>query len=155
MGKEHEVLNDSRGITVVIICIAVLLPLLLIMIRMLRNNRNNLRMKDAAGIYIDAKVIAWRYLLGRPTRYVVKVEYSFQHEKVSKMLVTSGRFAAKYEHQRDIQVVVIPDTGKVCFAEEDWRMQNIGLILFIIMVSFMLFLLICTLALLVVGRALS
>lgn len=98
----------------------------------------NRRMKETVGIIVDAKVISWIYMLGRPTQYIVKVEYYIDNEKISKTLVTSGKFAAKYERERDIQVVVIPNTGKVYFAEENWRMQNIGLIIPIMLIVFLL-----------------
>lgn len=133
-----NVLNDNWDIVVLIIMIVVLVFLLRIFIQRLINNKYNYRMKETIGIIVDAKVVSWIYLLGRPTRYIVKVEYYVNNEKKSKRLVTSGKFAEKYGRERDIQVVMIPNTGKVYFIEEDWKKQNIALIVGIIFtVSFL------------------
>lgn len=132
-----NVLNN-RQIIIVIMVLVVLILFLIIFMQVLRNNQRKCRTKEMVGITIDAKVVSWKYLLGRPTRYIVNVEYYVNNEKISKTLVTSGKFAAKYERERDIQIVVIPNTRKVYFAEENWRMQNIGLIIAIMFIAFIL-----------------
>lgn len=114
-----------------------LLPILFI--QLIKNNRHKLQLKETEGILVNAKVVSWRYLSGRPPRYIVKVEYDINNERMSKTLITSGKFAVKYERERDIQVAVMPDMKKVYFAEEDWKMENIGLMIAALLFGFSFF----------------
>ena len=82
-------------------------------------------MKADFGKKVDGNVISWKAISGRPTRYVVKVEYEINEKKGNKTFVTSGKFAKKYERDKNIQIVVIPNSSKVFLEEENWKVINI------------------------------
>ena len=112
---------------VLIICICIVLIL------QIRNNKNKLKMKIECGEVISAKVISWKAIHGRPTRYVIKAEYEIAKKKENKTFVTSRKFAKKYEHDRDIQIVIVPNINKVFLEEEDWKVQNIWNYVFLLL----------------------
>lgn len=121
-------------IAVSIICILLVLQF--------KNNENKLKMKIEYGKKICAKVISWDVFPGRPTLYVVKVEYEIDKKKEKKTFITSGKYAKKYEQDRNIQIVIIPNSNKVFLEEEDWTIQNIVIFVFLIaMIQFLLALL--------------
>lgn len=102
-------------------------------------------MKKEYGEVIEAKVISWNVVPGRHDRYVIKVEYAINEKKENKTLITSGKFAKRYENDRNIQIVTIPNSNKVFLAEEDWKQQNR------VSFVFLLFLLFFLLQLLLIG----
>lgn len=119
---------------------------MLVIILALLIRRNVLRVvKKKYGRVINAKVIKWGVISGQPTRYLLEVEYQMNNIKKTKRFITSGKFAGKYEKERDIPIVVMQDTGKIFFEEEDWKEQNIFL-LFIIIITlpFLILLLFCS-----------
>ena len=89
-------------------------------------------MKKEYGIVIKAKVNYWKSIPGKPTRYIIKVEYEIDKKKQSKTLIASEKFAKKYEREKSIQIVVIPNLDRVYFEEEDWKIQNILLLILLI-----------------------
>lgn len=108
---------------------------MLVIILALLIRRNVLRVvKKKYSRVINAKVIKWGVISGQPTRYLLEVEYQMNNIKKTKRFITSGKFAGKYEKERDIPIVVMQDTGKIFFEEEDWKEQNICL-LFIIIIT--------------------
>lgn len=119
---------------------------MLVIILTLLIKRNVQRVvKKKYGRLINAKVIKWCVISGQPTRYLLEVEYQMNNIKKTKRFITSGKFAGKYEKERDIPIVVMQDTGKIFFEEEDWKEQNIFL-LFIIIITlpFLILLLFCS-----------
>ncbi len=121
-------------IAVSIICILLVLQF--------KNNKSKLKMKIECGKKICAKVMSWDVFPGRPTLYVVKVEYEIDKKKEKKTFITSGKYAKKYEQDRNIQIVIIPNSNKVFLEEEDWKIQNIVIFVFLIfMIQFLLALL--------------
>ena len=123
------------AVAVLIICIVLMLQI--------RNNKNNLKMKIECGETISAKVISWKCIPGKPGFYIIKAEYEIDKKKENKTFVTSRKFAKKYEHDRDIQIVIVPDSNKVFLEEEDWKVQNVWNYIFLIaLVSFLFSLLI-------------
>ena len=82
-------------------------------------------MKIESGEIINAKVISWKVITGRPTFYVMKVAYEIDNIKKNKTFITSGKSARKYELDRDIQIIIIPNSNKVFLEEENWKVQNI------------------------------
>ncbi len=108
----------------------------------IRNNKIKWKMKREYGEVIEAKVISRNVVPGRPDRYVIKVEYAINENKT---FITSGKFAKRYEHDRNIQIVTIPNSNKVFLAEEDWKQQNR------VSFVFLLFLLFFLLQLLLIG----
>lgn len=108
--------------------------------------RNVLRVvKKKYGRVINAKVIKWGVISGQPTRFILEVEYQMNSIKKTKRFITSGKFAGKYEKERDIPIVVIQDTDKIFFEEEDWKEQNIFLLfIIIIMLPFLILLMVCS-----------
>lgn len=119
---------------------------MLVIILALLIRRNVLRVvKKKYGRVINAKVIKWGVISGQPTRYILEVEYQMNSIKKPKRLITSGKFARKYEKERDIPIVVMQDTDKIFFEEEDWKEQNIFLLFIIIMMlPFLILLLFCS-----------
>lgn len=119
---------------------------MLVIILALLIRRNVLRVvKKKYGRVINAKVIKWGVISGQPTRYILEVEYQMNSIKKTKRLITSGKFARKYEKERDIPIVVMQDTDKIFFEEEDWKEQNIFLLfIIIIMLPFLILLLFCS-----------
>lgn len=93
------------------------------------------------GKTVWGRVLSWKAFSGQPARYRIEVEYDRAEGMRRKSLITSGRFAMKYEEERNIRLVVIPHTNKVFLAEEDWKGQNICLAVLLIMtVPFMILL---------------
>lgn len=119
---------------------------MLVIILALLIRRNVLRVvKKKYGRVINAKVIKWGVISGQPTRYLLEVEYQMNSIKKTKRFITSGKFAGKYEKERDIPIVVMQDTGKIFFEEEDWKEQNIFLLfIIIIMLPFLILLMVCS-----------
>ena len=118
-------------IAISIICILLVLQF--------KNNKNKLKMKIECGKTIWAKVILWDVLPGRPTLYVVKVEYEIDEKKEKKTFITSGKYAKKYEQDRNIQIVIIQNSNKFFLDEEDWKIQNIIIFVFLIyLIQFLL-----------------
>lgn len=119
---------------------------MLVIIMALLIRRNVLRVvKKKYGRVINAKVIKWGVISGQPTRFILEVEYQMNSIKKTKRFITSGKFAGKYEKERDIPIVVIQDTDKIFFEEEDWKEQNIFLLfIIIIMLPFLILLMVCS-----------
>lgn len=119
---------------------------MLVIILALLIRRNVLRVvKKKYGRVINAKVIKWGVISGQPTRFILEVEYQMNSIKKTKRFITSGKFAGKYEKERDIPIVVMQDTDKIFFEEEDWKEQNIFLLFIIIMMlPFLILLLFCS-----------
>lgn len=115
-------------ITVIVVVSFICIVFLLL----IRRNKNKLKRKIEFGKVISAKIISWKSIPGRPTRYAVKVDYEIDGEKKDKILMTSGKFAKKYEYEKSIQIVVIPDSYEVYFEEEDWKSSNMILLIFMI-----------------------
>lgn len=104
----------------------------LVIILALLIRRNALRSdKKKYGNLINAKVTEWKVLSGKPTRYILEVEYEIKNRKQRKRLITSGKFARKYEKLSQIPIVVIQNTNKIYLEEEDWKRQNMVLFLLI------------------------
>lgn len=118
-----------------ILYVAIIMIILLIytvFILLIKRNRYKLKMKKEYGVVIKAKVIDWESIPGRPTRYIIKVEYEMDEKKENKTLITSGKIARKYEKEKSIQIAIIPNSNKIFFEEEDWKKQNI--LLFILLI---------------------
>lgn len=107
--------------------------LVIIMALLIRRNIQRV-VKKKYGRLINAKVIKWCVISGQPTRYLLEVEYQMNSIKKTKRFITSGKFARKYEKEKDIPIVVMQDTDQIFFEEEDWKEQNICL-LFIIIIT--------------------
>ncbi|MBD5395717.1 MAG: hypothetical protein HDR71_15975 [Lachnospiraceae bacterium] len=117
-----------------VIAIIAILSLDIVLFLLLRSNRNKLKRKTEYGKTIPAKVVSWNDIPGRPTIYVVQVEYEIAKEKKYKKLKTNGRFAKKYKYEKNIQIVVIPDSDEAFFEEEDWKLYN-AILLFLLLFS--------------------
>lgn len=85
------------------------------------------RKQKKNGQVIEAEILSWKAIMGQPTRYAFKLTYRVGDESIVKTLITSGRFAKKYEHKDRVQIVIFPKNQKVCFQEETWLGQNICL----------------------------
>lgn len=96
-------------------------------ILLIKRNNYNMYIKRKYGEVIPAQVKNWRIFLGTPTRYIIQVEYETKNEKTNKTLITSGKFARKYEKEKSIKLVEIPNSNKIFFEEEDRKVQNIVL----------------------------
>lgn len=102
----------------------VVLIICMLLFFQIKRNKYNLKFKRECGKIIQAKVISWKAVPGRPTRYVIKVEYKKDNKQENKTFISSGKFARKYEHIQYIQIAFIPDSNKLFLDEEDWRAQN-------------------------------
>lgn len=119
---------------ILLVTIINLMLIAIILIFLIRRNILRLEKKKITGTLIDAEVTKWKALSGKPTRYILEVEYEMEDKKYIKKLITSGKFAKKYEKERTVPIVVIQDTNKIYFKEEDWKRQNIFLISLIILI---------------------
>lgn len=119
---------------ILLVTIINLMLIAIILIFLIRRNILRLEKKKIMGTLIDAEVTKWKALSGQPTRYILEVEYEMEDKKYIKKLITSGKFAKKYEKERTVPIVVIQDTNKIYFKEEDWKRQNIFLISLIILI---------------------
>lgn len=128
----------------ILLATAFIFMLVIILTLLIKRNVQRV-VKKKYGRLINAKVIKWDAISGQPTRYILEVEYQMNNIKKTKRFITSGKFAGKYEKERDIPIVVMQDTGKIFFEEEDWKEQNIFL-LFIIIITlpFLILLLFCS-----------
>lgn len=107
----------------------------------IKRNVDKRKLKMEQGKTVWGRVLSWKAFSGQPARYRIEVEYDRPEGMRRKSLITSGRFAMKYEEERNIRLVVIPHTNKVFLAEEDWKGQNICLAVLLIMtVPFMILL---------------
>lgn len=132
---------------IIFVAMLVLTIICMLLFFQIKKNTNNLKLKKECGKIIQAKVISWKAIPGRPTRYVISVEYEKDKKQENKTLISSGRFAKKYEYIRDIQVVTILNSDKVFLEEEDWRIQNVIYFVFLLFVSvFLLKLLLISIA---------
>lgn len=115
-------------------------------IAMLRKNLYKLYMKRENGKTQLAEIKNWEVLYyKRPIRYRITVEYLGNGGKKKKTIITKSSFIKKYKNEKYIQIVTIPGTNFVFFEEENWRIQNIELI--IIITSFS----VCVLPLFLIG----
>lgn len=122
----------------IVVTIIVLL-VCIVFILLIRNNVGKMKLKREYGEVIQAKVSSWDIVYGRPTRYIVKVEYVRDKKTENKTLVTSGGFAKKYEYEKNIQIVIVPNSKKIFFEEENWNSENIVFFIFLIIaVSFLI-----------------
>lgn len=119
---------------ILLVTIINLMLIAIILIFLIRRNILRLEKKKITGTLIDAEVTKWKALSGQPTRYILEVEYEMEDKKYIKKLITSGKFTKKYEKERTVPIVVIQDTNKIYFKEEDWKRQNIFLISLIILI---------------------
>lgn len=87
-----------------VIAIIAILSLDIVLLLLLRSNRNKLKRKTEYGKTIPAKVVSW------------------------------NEFAKKYKYEKNIQIVVIPDSDEAFFEEEDWKLYN-AILLFLILFS--------------------
>lgn len=127
----------------ILAAVIIVLILCLIFILLIKNNLGKLKLKREYGEVIGARVNSWNIVSGRPAHYIIKVEYERDNKKENKTLITSRRFAKKYEYDKNIQVVIIPNSNKVFFEEEDWKVQNIIFFIFLLfLVSFLIQLLV-------------
>lgn len=121
-----------------IIAVIIVLTICIILILLIRSNKHKLKMKTECGEIIKAKVNSWKAIPGRPTRYAIKIEYEIDKKIENKVLITSRKFAKKYESERNIQVVAIPNSNKIFLQEEDWKIQNGMLCIFLIFAIYFL-----------------
>jgi hypothetical protein len=118
--------------TIYIAAIVAVLIICIILVYRISKNKINLKLKADFGKKVDGNVISWKAIPGRPTHYVVKVEYEINEKKGNKTFVTSGKFAKKYERDKNIQIVVIPNSSKVFLEEENWKVINIWNFVFLL-----------------------
>lgn len=128
----------------ILLATAFIFMLVIIVALLIRRNVQRV-VKKKYGRLINAKVIKWHVLSGQPTRYILEVEYQMNNIKKTKRFITSGKFARKYEKEKDIPIVVMQDTDQIFFEEEDWKEQNIFLLfIIIIMLPFLILLMVCS-----------
>lgn len=123
------------------IIFVVMLALIIICVLLffqIKKNINNLKLKKECGKIVPAKVISWKVVPGRPTRYIISVEYEKDKKQEKKTLISSRKFARKYEYIRDVQIVTILNSDKVFLEEEDWKIQNV--IYFVLLIFVLVFL---------------
>ncbi len=111
--------------TIYIAAIVVVLIICTVLVYRISKNKINLKLKADFGKKVDGNVISWKAIPGRPTRYAMKVEYEINEKKENKTFITSSKFAKKYERDKNIQIVVIPNSNKVFLEEENWKVINI------------------------------
>lgn len=130
----------GKGVYSMIIFV-VMLALIIICVLLffqIKKNINNLKLKKECGKIVPAKVISWKVVPGRPTRYIISVEYEKDKKQEKKTLISSRKFARKYEYIRDVQIVTILNSDKVFLEEEDWKIQNV--IYFVLLIFVLVFL---------------
>lgn len=54
-------------------------------------NINNLKLKKECGKIIQANVISWEAVSGRPTHYIIKIEYEKDKKQENKTIISSGK----------------------------------------------------------------
>lgn len=136
---------------IIFVAVLALIIICILLFFQIKKNMNNLKLKKEYGKIIQAKVISWKAIPGRPTRYAITVGYEKDKKQEKKTLISSGKFARKYEFIRNIQIVFIPNSDKVFLEEEDWKSQTVMYFVFLIFVSVFLLqlLLICIVQILV------
>lgn len=106
--------------TIVFISVLMFDMVLLFLVR-----RNKIRRKRKnSGESIEARIKQWDVLIGRPTRYIIKVEYRIGKETRTKIFVTGSKFAKKYQNENNIQIVAVQNSDTTYLAEEDWKYQD-------------------------------
>lgn len=69
------------------IIFVVMLALIIICVLLffqIKKNINNLKLKKECGKIVPAKVISWKVVPGRPTRYIISVEYEKDKKQEKK-----------------------------------------------------------------------
>lgn len=120
------------------ISIAVLILAEFIIFLSIKRIRQKKNMKKLSTEIVLAKISSFKAIPGRPTRYIMRVEFERNHRKQKKCMVTGEKFGKKYEHTEQVQLVVAPESDMVFFAEESWKGINIVLHILFIVIAFML-----------------
>lgn len=84
---------------------------IVILALLIKRNISRFKNKNNNGILINAEVIKWKVLSGRPTRYILDIEYQMENVKQSKRLITSGSFARKYEKEKTVPIIILQFSG--------------------------------------------
>ncbi len=109
---------------------------------LIKRNKYKLKLKKQSKDIFLAKIKNFRAIPGRPTLYIVDVEYEKDEIRQKKRIITHGKFARKYEHAEDVQIVVIPEADMVFLNEESWKEINTALYFLFCGIAIMLVLLI-------------
>lgn len=125
--------------------ILVLILLDVLFLIMLGKNMHWQKVKQKCGKVVSAKINNWNAFMGEPWCYIVKyerytlnIEYQLDNETICINLMTHRRFAKKYRDNRDVQIVIIPNSNKILFAEENRIVDNAIYTIFIFVITFFL-----------------
>ena len=102
----------------------------------------NHKLKKRDGKIIIGKKVDSKEIPGRPTRYIVKVEYELNNTVICKKIVTSDKKIKKYAGGDEIPLLYVAAINKVFWAEDS---SHEWLILIVMQFSF------CVLMLLISG----
>ena len=105
----------------------------------------NHKLKKRDGKLIIGKKVDSKEIPGRPTRYIVKVEYELNNTVICKNIVTSDKKIKKYAGGEEIPLLYVAAINKVYWAEDS---SHEWLILIVMQVHF------CILMLLLSGISL-
>lgn len=84
---------------------------------------------------VSGRVISYEEIPGRPTRYVVKVEFSFHNSIRQRKIVTTDKRIKNYENT-EVTLLYVEEAGKIFWAEEHSKEWIICIVL---SVSFSIF----------------
>lgn len=89
-------------------------------------------LKEKEGRVIFGRKIGCDELPGRPTRYIVKVEYEIESMLYTKTIVTADKNIKKCANNEQIELIYVDKTNKIYWADDKSpeRMLSIGFLVF-------------------------
>ena len=93
----------------------------------------NHKLKKRDGKLIIGKKVDSKEIPGRPTRYIVKVEYELNNIVICKKIVTSDKKIKKYADGEEIPLLYVAAINKVFWAEDS---SHEWLILIVMQINF-------------------
>lgn len=98
--------------------------------------RNDI-LKKRDGKIITGKKVSCEELIGRPTRYIVKVECKIDDHIDLRKIVTADKKIKKYENDEEMPLLYVDTIDKIYWAEDNSHEKNVSMILLAFFCAFM------------------
>lgn len=95
------------------------------------------RIKNREGMKIQGKKIDYKEIPGRPTRYLILVEYQINGEEKRKRIITTDRAARKFAKEEEIALIYVHSLDKIYWSGEKKYANMPIIILLVVLAVFM------------------
>ncbi len=121
-----------------IIVVSVFILADIVLIALLARNISRSKRIKKYGKVKQAEVRGWKAIPGTPPMYAIKICYDYDTEgnEKTKWIIVTGRFAKKYEKEKNIDIVLMPKPNHFYLTENDWKQQNAILSIEIVLLTF-------------------